>query len=317
MRNTNVFLLLVILLLFLSYFFYETESFVNYDTHESIIVLTEPGPFDSVQIVYDTNRDYKDLIGDQNNNMINLTDLSIFDKNKRRIPYWNHDVYFEENRWIRTWSGMQLRPQRVGNWPGFPINNLWDDNMDTMGHSPGPRSNLIVGFRSPQEIGSIQITNRVGCCWDRIQNYNLVIYKGRTIVGSRPLRQLGGNRKTVNYTLVAPPPKGNIGVNGDRGLEGPQGLQGMKGDKGDMGGVGPKGERGYKGSRGLKGPTGDIGPRGISGDKGPTGAIGPKGIQGIQGPQGPQGPQGISGSKGELGAIGLEGVVGESMMSSA
>ena len=93
MRDKNGVLFLAILLLFLSFFFLQVESFVNYDSQDSHIVLTDYGPVDSVQIRYDWERDHKDRSGDQNHTPINITEVVIYDKSKRRIPYWNHRVW--------------------------------------------------------------------------------------------------------------------------------------------------------------------------------------------------------------------------------
>jgi len=293
MRNPTIFLLLVILLFILSFFFYTVETFVTDNSHDCAIFVTESGPYESVQIRYDTNRDPRDRIGNQNVSMINFTELVIFDKNKKRIPYWNHQVYFEG-----------------GNWPGYPVNNLWDDNMNSFGSSAGPRSNLIVKFNSPQEITSIQLTNRQDCCWDRIQNYNLILYKSGRVVGNTPLIQLGTSRKTVNYILVNESTKGDQGDKGDRGLQGIRGIPGGKGDKGDRGNTGRQGDRGNSGAKGSQGPKGDVGLQGLKGIIGPVGPTGPVGAQGPEGILGPQGLQGIHGTTGDVGKIGLEGVDG-------
>jgi hypothetical protein len=318
MRDKNVVLFLVIFLLFLSFFFLQVESFVNYDSQDSHIVLTDYGPVDSVQIRYDWERDRKDRSGDQNHTPINITEIVIYDKNKRRIPYWDHQVSRPSTCywWSFYWFGLKKNyysctkrePNTYfdnGEHESFPVRHLWDDNMDSMGHSAQTRANLLVNFNSPQEVGSVQITNRLDCCWDRIQNYNLVLYKKGKVIGNKPLNQLGAARRTVNYILVEP------SITGETGPQGPAGPRGVKGDRGP---IGPTGEKGIKGNIGLVGPQGeqgDTGPRGLQGDKGPPNMItGVQGPEGLKGPQGLQGPQGIPGIKGEGGALGLEGVAG-------
>jgi hypothetical protein len=269
----------------LSCFLYTIEGFVIADTHDSVIVVKELGPIDSLHIRYDFEREEIDRIGDQNNSMINLSELVIYDKNNKRIPYWNGQVYFEG-----------------GNWDGIPIQGLWNDNHGSMGHSLNPRANLIVNFSSPQEVGSIQITNRLDCCEDRIQNYNLVLYKKGKVIGSTKLFQLGARGRTVNYVLVyamTVGPKGPQGPQGPPGFQGEIGEQGLQGIPGDKG---PQGPQGPKGPQGLQGPKGDLGPQG---NPGPTGPQGIKGIQGIQG------IQGRNGEAGESGILGLEGMPGK------
>jgi len=293
MIQSKLFLILVIILLFLSFFFYTVEGFVNDDIHDSVIVVTDSGPIDSVHIRYDADREGKDQIGGQNPGPINISDLVIYNKNHKRIPYWNGEVYFED-----------------GGHPAFPVRHLWDERRDTFAHSLTERANMIVKLNPPEEVGSIQITNRQGCCWDRIQNYKLVIYKGGREIGSTRLFQLGNNGKTVNYILVNGLQKGIKGDKGQRGLQGIQGIQGVKGDKGDKGLTGITGTKGPPGYRGPDGENGNKGPNGEKGPIGPIGLMGAQGPQGIQGIQGPRGIQGINGVTGNVGDHGIEGIAG-------
>jgi hypothetical protein len=273
--------------LFLSIFFYTLEGFVNHDTNETFVFVSEPGPINSVQIRYDHTRDYRDQAGNQDQSHINITDISIFDKNKKRIPYWEGSVFFEGG----------------GHWPGLPVNHLWDNDMNSMGHSPGPRANLVINLKTPTVIGSIQITNREGCCWERIQNYNLHLYKEGKQIGVTSLIQLGGNRKTVNYNIMVEPVKGDPGPIGPAG---PAGPIGPKGATGLTGATGPTGATGA----GTQGPTGESGPQGKDGKDGINGK---DGKDGIDGKDGKQGIPGIDGPIGPVGPVGPEGVAGASL----
>jgi len=276
---------LTVVLLFLSCFIYTVEGFVIADTHDSVIVVKEVGPIDGVHIRYDLEREDIDRIGDQNTSMINLSELVIYDKNNKRIPYWNHQVYFEG-----------------GDWSGLPVHGLWNNDHGSMGHSLNPRANLIVNFNTPQEVGSVQITNRLDCCEDRIQNYNLVIYKKGKVIGSTKLLQLGVRGRTINYVLLYAVV---VGPQGIQGPQGPQGLQGDIGEQGLQGITGDTGEKGVQGPKGFLGLQGPLGPLGPQGNPGPTGPKGIKGIQGIQGIQGRNGPIG------ESGVLGIEGMPGK------
>lgn len=290
------------IVLFLSCFFYAVEGFVTDNTHDSHIHVTETGPIDSIQIRYDGNREDKDRYGNINEVPINLAQLVIYDKNHKRIPYWNGQVYFEG-----------------GILAGHPVHYLWDDNINSIAHSSGSRANLIVNLNPPQEIGSIQLTNRNDGRRNpdgryeydhRIQNYNLVLYKGGRVIGETKLFQLGYKGKTVNYIVLNGSLKGEKGAKGEdgpKGQPGPLGSQGSKGDKGDLG---TKGAKGIDGNNGTQGPKGGIGPQGPKGFIGPIGYIGAQGSQGIKGIIGPKGIQGIDGIRGEVGNIGTDGVPG-------
>jgi hypothetical protein len=73
---------------------------------------------------------------------------------------------------------------------------------------------------------------------------------------------------------------------GSQGEMGPQGERGIQGPKGDQGDIGPRGEqglRGHKGDKGEPGPIGKTGPRGMQGDKGDIGPAGKDGLNGDPG----------------------------------
>lgn len=245
---------------------------------DSIIIQTQPGPVNSVQIRY--YGEYGTSYGDS---WININELTLLDKNGNRIPYWSgsHNVNFE-NGGNNGYQGMH-----------GPIQNLWNDNMDVYAHSGVAPTNLIVNLNPPQEITAVEITNRADCCEYRIHNYRLVLYKNGQEIGSKHLKQLRRGQ-TVIYNVVMVPP-GPAGINGQPGA---------KGDKGDAGSKGEKGERGDKGDRGNKGERGDLG------DKGPKGDRGEKGNQGLKGETGAQGESGMTGIHGEVGPAGLQGVAG-------
>lgn len=124
---------------------------------------------------------------------------------------------------------------------------------------------------------------------------------------------------------------------GDKGLQGERGLQGFyftpnvdingniswtnNGDLNNPDTInikGPKGDKGDKGDQGIVGPEGPIGPQGPQGN---DGAIGPKGdpftyedftaeqLEGLRGPQGEPGPQGLQGPIGNIGPQGESAII--------
>ena len=113
---------------------------------------------------------------------------------------------------------------------------------------------------------------------------------------------------------------GQTGQNGILGMLGPQGSVGMTGSQGFIGFIGPQGEQGLIGNTGLQGPQGNkgldsiiFGPQGLMGWIGNTGyfgQIGTFGISGVIGSQGPQGPQGEIGLQGIKGTTGSQGLIG-------
>ena len=277
---------MVVIIFFLSCFFYTVESFDNPNTANSIIVQTQPGPVNNVHIRY--YGEYGTSYGDS---WINLNELTLLDKNGNRIPYWSgsHQVYFE-NGGNNGYQGAH-----------GPIQNLWNDNMDVYAHSGVAPTNLIINLNPPQEISAVEITNRVDCCEKRIHNYRLVLYKNGQEIGSKHLIQLRLGQ-TIIYNVVMVPP----------GPPGAQGAQGGKGDKGDKGDQGPQGVQGAQGGKGDKGDTGNQGAQGDQGPQGLQGNPGPQGGKGDKGDTGSQGIQGLSGVMGEVGPIGLDGVAGGS-----
>jgi len=112
-------------------------------------------------------------------------------------------------------------------------------------------------------------------------------------------------------------PRGNRGLQGDRGEKGITGPMGLPGDRGEKGPTGPTGPPGSPGDKGIQGPPGEkgiTGPPGSRGDKGPQGTLGPQGERGLSGKSGesgPMGPQGIQGPQGERGLSGPPGPNGE------
>lgn len=223
--------------------FYSVETFISSDT-TSVIALTQDLPVSQIKIT--CKRDP--------NEYLNLVDLTLYDEKDNKVKYW------ESPNSVNLVNGNQ----GFGNDHG-PIQNLYDDNVDTLIHSSTSPDQLIIVLNPPLKIGSIQLTNRKDCCFDRIKQYDLELYSQNGLIGSKPLTNLGEAGKTVTYVTVKP---------------GPMGPQGPEGQTGPAGRVGPEGSQG---------PEGKIGPQGI---QGPSGLSGPPGIQGPPGPPGPQGIQG-------------------------
>jgi hypothetical protein len=112
--------------------------------------------------------------------------------------------------------------------------------------------------------------------------------------------------------------QGNQGIQGIAGSQGNQGIQGnnanVQGTTGAQGNQGIQGISGAQGNQGIQGRQGTQGIQGIQGNnanvQGTTGAQGNQGIQGITGSQGNQGIQGITGSQGNQGIQGITGSQG-------
>lgn len=153
----------------------------------------------------------------------------------------------------------------------------------------------------PQEVSSVQITNRHDGYETRIQNYNLVLYKQGRAVGVKSLNQLSQKLKTVNYLVISKATRGPAGIPGPEGIKGITGIRGIPGVRGQQGDIG---------ETGIAGPKGDPGPQGIKGDIGLLGEVGADGPQGDTGDIGITGIQGIPGIVGEVGAIGQDGIAG-------
>ena len=136
-----------------------------------------------------------------------------------------------------------------------------------------PVDTWTIKFGTPQNIGSIQITNRKDCCWTRIQNYDLLFYINNEIIGSKSLFTLGKDNQgnTVKYILVPP-------GSGPAGKDGAQGLAGAPGAPGTPGTPGAPGTPGIPGPQGIQGIQG---PQGLNGQIGPTGPTGPSYSNGL------------------------------------
>ena len=120
---------------------------------------------------------------------INLGDITIRDRNGNQINYGNTTkVHFSNYE----------------NWDGLPVQNLWDDNKASMGHSRRGLENLIIKL-DPVAVGSVQITNRQDCCWHRVVNHELVLYNNlNDPIANIKLDRLYGQGKTVKYNFTYP-----------------------------------------------------------------------------------------------------------------
>jgi len=120
---------------------------------------------------------------------INLGDITLRDRAGNQIYYGNtNNVYFG-NR---------------GNWGGLPVQQLWDNDKYSMGHSSRALENLIIKL-NPVELGSVQITNRQDCCWERIGNYELALYNYKNDkIGFIKLDKLAFPGKTILYKMSYP-----------------------------------------------------------------------------------------------------------------
>jgi len=259
-------LLVVIILLILFYvFFYKffdikIERFTSPDYRENIM-MSDSSPISSIQIEYAGARMYRSDNNDVQNpqhhpardGWINLSEITILDKNKNIVQYWtgNNSIAFGK-----------------GENSGAPLSNAYDDK-NTLFHANAPIDTLTITLNPPVDVISIKISNRTDCCWTRIQNYNMNLYNNTKILASHPLSTLGKSNKgnTVKYILVAP----------GSGPTGPAGPAGSAGSAGSAGPAGPAGPTGSVGPAGPMGPTGRVGPAGdvsIASSASPVGNIG-------------------------------------------
>jgi hypothetical protein len=221
-------LLIVIILLILFYvFFYKSfhakkEGFTTPDYIENII-MSDSSPVSSIQIEYagvrmfrsDTNDILKPNHHPTADGWINLTEITILDKDNKNVQYWtgNNKIAFGR-----------------GEWASNPLSNAYD-NKNTLFHANAPIDTLTITLNPPVNIGSVKISNRTDCCWTRIQNYNMNLYNNNKILASHPLSTLGKSNKgnTVQYNLVPPGsgPRGPAGPAGSVGPAGPAGSVGL------------------------------------------------------------------------------------------
>jgi len=232
-----LFFIVVFFFCLLLFWKWGSEGFVSPPNLTETIVLNKNVPVTKIQIEY-----VGALMAPREDSWINITDLTIYDKSGKKIEYWKGDNVATFLNGNKGWN------DSLG-----PIEQLWDDSIDTLVHSSVSPETLTIqfgnGYVNGVEIGSILLTNRTDCCENRIQNYNLVLYNMDEIIGSISLVRLGEKGKTVKYKLIPP-------------------LTGPKGDKGDTGDVG---------RQGLQGIVGPLGPRGLQGEIGPVGPKGPMG----------------------------------------
>jgi hypothetical protein len=314
MRNTNLFLLLVCILLFLSFFFYTIEGLQNPNTDDDIIIQLKSGPVDKVAIEY--YREYGALgrgAGGWNvarsDSYLDLREFEIRDKEDALIRYW-----IAPNTVTLTGIGGNT----VTPWGG-PIRNLWDGSFDTNAHSATAPAELVVTLSPPKEITRVQIT-MVGDNWVRLRNFRLVLYQNNEVVGTKSLAtRVAFPNGTLNYWVIPALGQSERGDKGINGVPGIKGIPGPKGDKGKNGPQGDKGDKGIPGEKGDKGITGDkgeigddtaMGPKGDKGNKGDKGERGEKGERGPKGIEGPQGIDGMPGNTGNYGAVGDKGYQG-------
>ena len=122
---------------------------------------------------------------------INLGDITLRDRNGNQINYGNtNNVYFGNK----------------SNWPGWPVQHLWDNDKYSGAHSSPDRpvENLIITL-NPVALGSVQISNRQDCCWHRIGNYELAIYNDKNEkIGYTKLDKLASQGKTIRYNMTYP-----------------------------------------------------------------------------------------------------------------
>ena len=173
----------VFLFLILLIFFSRKEGLVtNIDEEITVPVMTK-------DLVVRIQINSQVLSGDA---WINLGDITLRDRDGNQIYYGNtNNVYLGDR----------------SNWPGWPVQHLWDNDKNSGAHSsPGrPVENLIINL-NPVALGSVQITNSHHCCEWRIGNYELAIYNYKNDkIGSIKLDRVATQTsKTVLYKMSYP-----------------------------------------------------------------------------------------------------------------
>jgi hypothetical protein len=303
-KNIDNLVFICACLLFLILYTYSFEPYIN-SNDTSMINLSENSEI--ATIIINNNIDKK---------WLNLAELSILDDNDDVVRYWDlpNSVSFNGG----NLGFIHGTGDPIG---GGAIWNLNDDKTDTVAHSATTDFADTLTFKlvPAKKLNSVKITNRIQCCGDQIGSYVIRFFnKEGKEIGSKSLKNLAENGKTITYLLSTSGIKGDKGEKGEKGdtgkgEKGDTGEKGEKGEKGDIGkgekgdtGKGEKGDRGEKGERGEKGDVGigQQGQQGIQGIQGPVGLTGPIGPAGIQGPEGPIGPQGPVGSEGPIGPEG-------------
>jgi len=170
----HVLILVFVLFLFmvlLVYSFYSVETFIQSNA-TAMIELNKNLPISSIVI-----RPARDIYNDA---WINLADITILDEKENKVEYWRspNSVNFQNgNRgWENYWG---------------PIHELYDNNINTAGHSSTAPDTLFIILNPALMLGSIQITNRNDCCAERIQKYDLEIYNANERLAVKPLTNLG------------------------------------------------------------------------------------------------------------------------------
>ena len=223
------------------------------------VYLTKNDPITSIEISFAGNRVYRSDTNDiqnpkhnpQRDGWINLNEITILDTNGSVVKYW---------------EGGNSISLRNGEHSSARYSYLYDDNENTLSHATTPIDTLTIKFSTPVKVGSVQITNRNDCCWTRIQNYDLLLFVNKEIIGSTPLITLGKDNKpqTVKYVFIPP----------GTGPMGPMGPAGPTGAGGPMGPTGAGGPMGPTGAGGPAGPIGPVGPAGPTETIRPFGSIG-------------------------------------------
>jgi hypothetical protein len=179
----------VILLLFLLIFISRKEGLVTNINEEIVVPVNKNVLITKIQLnirLQEGSRPYGDA-------WINLGDITLRDRAGNQINYGNtkqnpNNVYFGGG----------------GNWPGLPVEQLYDNDKVSMGHANRELENLIINLNPPVAIGYVQITNRTDCCWNRIGNYELALYNNNDRIGYVMLDRLVGQGKTVLYKMTYP-----------------------------------------------------------------------------------------------------------------
>jgi hypothetical protein len=226
------FVIIIVIILILSIAIYFSNHVIEGLIEPTLIenvYLTKNVPITSIEISFAGNRVFRSETNDignpqyspQHDGWINLNEITILDTNGSVVKYW------EGGNTVSYGSGAAS---------GGPYSHLYDNNENTMSHANKAIDTLTIKFSTPVKVGSVQITNRKDCCWTRIQNYDLLLFVNKEIIGSTPLITLGKDNKpqTVKYVFI-PPGTGPMGPAGPLGPTGPLGPVGPMGPPGPIG----------------------------------------------------------------------------------
>jgi hypothetical protein len=184
MKCSNGVLFVVSFFFFLLFFYsFYKESYVNNTPKYQIPVKVPNQLITKIVIEYGLVKD-----APKDDSWFNINEIIVRDRGNNPIDYWQGS------------NSITFKNKDNPGW--FPRPNLYDNAHHTFAHSLFPAETITIELGDGRGVGSVQITNRTDCCWNRITDYNLVFYSKDNIVAVQNLDQLGEQGITCRYNLV-------------------------------------------------------------------------------------------------------------------